>query len=145
MELTLQSALLNVTDLQQSIDFYREVFDFHLVSQGDRVAALMIYEKNRRQVLTLRELGRNAYHGGRGNIGLRMFSFEAGSPDELEVIEQRFVARQALVWHRTTDTYRAIMGLDPDRIEIAVALSLSGTPIATESWQNLDDMIYAIE
>jgi hypothetical protein len=29
---------------------------------------------------------------------LRMLSFEAGTPSELEVIEQRLVERQALLW-----------------------------------------------
>jgi catechol 2,3-dioxygenase-like lactoylglutathione lyase family enzyme len=147
MELSIQAALLNVTDLQQSIEFYRDVFNLRLVSEGDRVAALMIDEKYRRQVLVLRELGRKAHRGGRGNVGVRLLSFEAGSLPELDAIEQRLVERQALVWQRLrTDGYTAIMGVDPDRIEIAVASSnLVGTPIRSEDWKELDDMIYAIE
>ena len=42
MELTIQSVLLNVTDLQQSIEFYRDVFDFRLQAEGDRVAVIMV-------------------------------------------------------------------------------------------------------
>jgi catechol-2,3-dioxygenase len=145
MELTIQAALLNVSDLKQSIDFYRDVFDLVVVSRADRVSVLMVSERDRRQVLLLRQLGRNAYRGGRGNIGYRMLSFEVGSPEELEVIEQRLVERQALVWQGQTQIYRAIMGLDPDRIEIAVASGLAGTPITSEAWQNLDDTIYAVE
>ena len=98
MELTIQAALLNVSDLKQSIDFYRDVFDLHVVSQADRVSVLMVSEKDRRQILLLRQLGRNAYHGGRGNIGYRMLFFEVGSLEELEVIEQGLVERQALAW-----------------------------------------------
>jgi catechol 2,3-dioxygenase-like lactoylglutathione lyase family enzyme len=147
MELSIQAALLNVTDLQRSIEFYRDVFNLRVVSQGDRVAALMIDEKYRRQVLMLRELGRNARRGGRGNIGVRLLSFEAGSLDELDAIEQRLVERQALVWERLrTRGYTAIIGVDPDRIEIAVASSnVVGTPIRSDDWKELDDMIYAIE
>jgi catechol-2,3-dioxygenase len=145
MELTIQTVLHNVSDHKQSIDFYRDVFDLHVVSRADRMTALMVSEKDRSQVLLLRQLGRNAYHGGRGNIGLRMLSFEVGSLDELETIEQRLVERQALVWQGQTKTYRAIMGLDPDRIEVAVASGLAGTPITTEAWRNFDDTIYAIE
>jgi hypothetical protein len=38
------------------------------------------------------------------------------------------------------------VGVDPDRIEIAVASSkVVGTPIRSEDWRELDDMIYAIE
>jgi catechol-2,3-dioxygenase len=145
MELTIQTVLLNVTDLDQSVAFYRDVFDLRIVSQADQVAALMVYERGRRQVLLLRELGENAYHGGRRYIGLRMLSFEVETPDQLDVIEQRLVRREALVRHQRTDTYSAILGFDPDRIEVAVASSLTGTPIRSEDWQRLDDLIYAVD
>jgi catechol-2,3-dioxygenase len=145
MELTIQAALLNVTDLRQSIEFYRDVFDLRVISQADRVTAVLVSEKNRAQVLLLRELGRNPYHSGRGSIGFRMLSFEVGSLEELETLEQRLVQRQALVWHGQTGTYRAIMGLDPDRIEVSVASSLAGTAITSEDWQEIDNTIYAIE
>ena len=69
MELSIQAVLLNVSDLKQSIDFYRDVFDLEVVSEAYRVTAVMVSEKKRRQVLLLRELGHNATHGGRGNIG----------------------------------------------------------------------------
>ena len=75
-----------------------------------------------------------------------MLAFEAGSPNELDAIEQKFVDRQALVWRgKLTGGLRAIIGLDPDRIEVAVASSLTGTPIPREAWTNVDDVIYAIE
>jgi catechol 2,3-dioxygenase-like lactoylglutathione lyase family enzyme len=145
MELSIQAALLNVSDLKQSIDFYQEVFDLRVDSQADQISVLMVSEKDRRQVLLLRQLGRNAYRGGRGNIGYRLLSFEVGSLAELEVIEQRLVERQALVWQGQTEFFRAILGLDPDRIEIAVASGLAGTPITSQAWQDLDDTIYRIE
>jgi catechol-2,3-dioxygenase len=145
MELSIQTVLLNVTDLNQSIEFYQDVFSFRLTSQRDQVAALMVYEENRRQVLLLRELGRNWHRAGRRNIGLRMLSFEAGARSEVDAIEQRLVERRALIWHAQTETYRAIMGLDPDRTEICVASSLTGTPISGEDWKEVDDAIYTIE
>jgi catechol 2,3-dioxygenase-like lactoylglutathione lyase family enzyme len=146
MELTLQTALLNVSDLQQSIDFYRDVLDLRLVSQRDQVAALMIHEKDRSQVLTLRELGRSPLRPGRGNVGVRMLSFEVGSLGDLDVIEERLARRDALVWRRRTKAFTAIMGLDPDRIEIAISASnVPGSPILREDWEEIDDTIYAIE
>jgi catechol 2,3-dioxygenase-like lactoylglutathione lyase family enzyme len=145
MDLTLQTVLLNVTDLNQSIEFYRDVFDLRLASQGDQVAALMIYEKSRRQVLLLREIGRNAFHGGRGYIGIRTLSFEVTSSDDFDAIEQRLVERQALAGQVQLETYRAITGLDPDRIELFVSLSLTGSPIRSEDWDHIDDMIYSVE
>jgi catechol-2,3-dioxygenase len=145
MELSIQAALLNVTDLQQSIAFYQDVFDLRLASQADRIAALMVYEQGRSQVLLLHELGRGAYHGGRGTIGLRMLSFEASSISELEIIERRLAQRQALIGQNRTATYSAIIGLDPDRIEISVASSLTGLPILSEEWNTIPDAIYGID
>jgi catechol-2,3-dioxygenase len=145
MELSIQTVLLNVTDLEQSIAFYQDVFDLHLISQREEVAALMVHERDRRQVLLLRELHRSSHHAGRRNVGLRMLSFEAGTTDELDAIEQKLTDRHALVWHGQTDTYRAVMGLDPDRTELAVAASLTGTPITSDDWKHVDDAIYTVE
>jgi catechol-2,3-dioxygenase len=145
MELNMQTALLNVGNLKQSIEFYQAVFDFRVTSQREEVAALMIHEKSRRQVLLLREISRQAHHAGRRSIGLRMLSFEAGSLDELDVIEQRLLERNALIWSGQTETYRALFSLDPDRIDISVASSLTGAPISSEDWNHLDDAIYAID
>jgi catechol-2,3-dioxygenase len=145
MELSIQTALLNVTDLMRSIDFYQDVFDLGLISQQEEVAALMVYEANRRQVLLLRELRPSSHHAGRRSVGLRMLSFEVGSPSELAAIERKLLERHALVWHGQTETYRGIMGVDPDRIEICTASSLTGNPISTEDWKELDDAIYIIE
>src|SRR5580704_13515481 len=100
MKLSIQTVLLNVTDLQRSLDFYQDVFDLHLISQDDDVAALMVKEANRRQVLLLRELRSGSHHPGRHNVGLRMLSFETETTDELETIERKLVERNSLVWRK---------------------------------------------
>ncbi len=51
MEISIQTALLNVTDLQHSIDFYQDVFELRLISRAEEVASLMVSETNRSQVL----------------------------------------------------------------------------------------------
>jgi catechol-2,3-dioxygenase len=146
MNLTIQSVLVNVTELEQSLAFYQEVFDLHVVSRADRVVALMVNEGGRTQVLILREMGRTAYHAGRGTIGVRMVSFEVASIDELDRIERRLADRDALAWRgQREERYRAVVGLDPDRIEVSVSSSLTGAPIRCEDWTRLDDTIYAIE
>jgi catechol 2,3-dioxygenase-like lactoylglutathione lyase family enzyme len=144
MQLTIQTALLNVSDLDRSIEFYRDVLELMPVSQGDRVAALMVSETERRQVLVLREVGAKAFHPGRGGLGLRMLSLEAGSLEELDVIEHRMAERQVLLGRLETEKYRVIHGLDPDRIELSVASSLTGGPIQSEDWHHLDDSVYAL-
>lgn len=145
MQLSIQASLLNVSKLDRSIDFYRDVFDLRPVARADRVAALMIDDTNRRQVLVLREVGGpHPIHMGRGIIGPRLFALEAGSPRELDVIEQRLIERKAFVGRRRTETWEAIVGVDPDRIEVSVSSSLTGVPIQSEDWTNLDEMVYEV-
>jgi catechol 2,3-dioxygenase-like lactoylglutathione lyase family enzyme len=145
MELSIQTVLLNVTDLSRSIEFYQDVFGLGLTSHQEEVAVLMVSETSRRQVILLRELRGSSHHSGRRSIGLRMLSFEIGAPNELDAIERKLAERNALVWSTKTETYRGIMGVDPDRIDICVASSLTGTPITSEDWESVDDAIYAIE
>jgi hypothetical protein len=52
---------------------------------------------------------------------------------------------QALLRHERTETYEAILGIDPDRIEISVASSLTGAPISNEDWHAIHGSVYAIE
>lgn len=145
MQLSIQASLLNVGSLDRSIKFYQDVFDLRLASRSDRVAALMIDETNRRQVLVLREAGGpNPIHVGRGSIGPRLLALEAGSPGELDVIEHRLAERQALIGRRRTETWQAIVGVDPDRIEVSVSSSLTGAPIQSDDWTNLDQMVYQV-
>jgi catechol 2,3-dioxygenase-like lactoylglutathione lyase family enzyme len=145
MQLSLQSSLLSVADLDRSIEFYREMLDLRLVSRSDRIAALLITETVRRQVLVLREVqSRYPTHPGSGSIGLRLLALESGSLAELEAIEQRLVGRQAFVRRHRTETWEAVIGVDPDRIEVSVAASLTGPAIQTEDWSHLDQMIYTV-
>lgn len=144
MRLSIQASLLNLSNLDRSIAFYRDVFALPVVARGDRVAALMIDETSRRQVLVLRELGPQPIHLGRGTIGPRLLALEAGSPGELDVIEQRLLERKAFAGRRRTETWQAIVGVDPDRIQISVSSSLTGAPIRSEDWNHLDQMVYEV-
>jgi hypothetical protein len=83
-------------------------------------------------------------HRGRGSIGPGLIAFEASSRDALHVVAQRLGDRQSLAGRTRTDTWEAIFGLDPDRIETPVAASLTGLPIQGEDWDRLDDSVYSI-
>jgi len=145
MQLSIQAALLNVHNLDRSIEFYQGVFGLRAITREDRVAALMIDETSRRQVLLLREQGgANPMHMGRGSIGLRLLVLEAGSPAELDVIEQRLTERGAFIGRRRTETWEAIVGVDPDRTELSVSSSLTGAPIESAHWEHLDQMVYEV-
>src|SRR5580698_1567474 len=103
MDLTIQASLLNVRNLERSLEFYLDVFEFVQSAREGGVAALMINETDRRQVLVLREVPDRAPHHGRMAIGPRLFALEAGSLGELHTIEERLVARRALLGRAKTE------------------------------------------
>jgi catechol-2,3-dioxygenase len=145
MQLSIQGVLLNVRDLDRSVEFYQDVFGLRPIAREDRVAVLMIDESSRQQVLILRALdGANPVHMGRGSLGPRVLLLEVGTPDELKAIEQRLTERDAFIGRRRTETWEAIVGVDPDRIEVSASTSLTGHPIQTTDWNHLDQMVYEV-
>jgi len=145
MQVNLHTVLLNVADLDKSVEFYAGVFDFPVIGQRGRATALLVNEDDRRQVLVLREVGPNALHPGRGALGPRIVGFEVGSPQELELIEQRLEQRSAPLSHPRRETWEAILGTDPDRIDFVAASSLTGAPISREDWRNIDSLVFAFD
>jgi catechol 2,3-dioxygenase-like lactoylglutathione lyase family enzyme len=145
MKVTIQSSMLTVTDVDQSIEFYKDVFGFQTVARRDRVAALLVDEADRTQVLVLREVeNRYPTHPGRGSIGIRVLAFEVGSIDELNQIRQKLTDRDAYIGSHRIASYETVLGVDPDKIELAVASGLTGHPIQTSDWCTLDEMIETI-
>jgi catechol-2,3-dioxygenase len=144
MQLSLEAALLNVSNLRLSVQFYQEVFKLQVVAKDDLVAVLKIEALGREQVLVLREVGEDAFHPGRGNIGPRLLALQVDSREDLARIKKRLTQREALIDHRRTDTWEAIVGIDPDRIQITVSSSTTGAPIHASDWAGLDEIIYQI-
>jgi catechol-2,3-dioxygenase len=143
MQLSIQSILLNVSDLDLSIAFYAEVFEFSIDAKQTDVAALKVGASDRRQVLVLRAT-RGTLHPGRGVIGARLLAFEAASLDEVHLVEARLEVRKALIGRRRANGWEAVFGHDPDRNEVAITASLSGEPIGQDDWSVLDEAVYAV-
>jgi catechol 2,3-dioxygenase-like lactoylglutathione lyase family enzyme len=87
MDVNFHTVVLNVADLEKSVEFYRGVFDFPVIGQRGQAIALLVHEDDGRQVVVLREVGASALHPGRGTIGPRLVGFEVASPESLELIE----------------------------------------------------------
>ena len=138
-----QGVVMNVADLDRSIDFYREVLDFTLLSQKDQLAAMSAPGSDRTQVIVLRALA-NGPVGGAGHIGLLAFVLEVESDDQLERIASELDSRRAFVSRRDHSEWTAVVGRDPDGVAVVVALHPGGGRIAEDSWRTLDDFLYGI-
>ncbi len=136
-----QGVVMNVADLNRSIDFYREVLGFTLLSQKDQLAAVSAPGSDRAQVIVLRALGSSRVGGAR-HIGLRAFVLEVNSTDQLERIASDLDSRRLLVSRRDHNEWTAVVGRDPDEVAVVVACVPGG--ITEDSWKTLDDLLYGV-
>ena len=141
-----QSIVMNVADLDRSIEFYREVFGFKLLARQDQLAAIHARDSERPQVIVMRSLGTSSSRvGGAGHVGMRAFVLDCGSRDELERIATELDRRQSLVVRRDGGGWTAAFGHDPDRTAVVAGCSLTpGQAITLESWAELNDFLYAV-
>lgn len=132
---------MNVSDLNRSIDFYREVLGFKLLSQKEQLAVVSAPGSDRAQVIVLRAFGSSPLSGAR-HIGLRTFVLEVQSADQLERIAGDLDALRVLVSRRDHKEWTAVVGHDPDQVTIVVAHVPGG--VTENSWSTLDDFLYGI-
>jgi catechol 2,3-dioxygenase-like lactoylglutathione lyase family enzyme len=136
-----QGVVMNVADLDRSIDFYREVLGFTLLSQEEQLAAVGAPSSDRAQVIVLRAFGSSPVGGAR-HPGVRAFVLEVESADQLERIASDLDSRRRLVSRRHHSEWTAVVGRDPDEVAVVVACVPGG--ITEDSWRTLDDLLYGI-
>ena len=138
-----EGVVMNVTDLDRSIDFYREVLDFTLLSRNEQLATVSAPGSDHPQVIVLREFGSGRIAGAR-NAGLRAFVLEVEVADQLEQIEARLDSRNLLVNRRNHRDWTAVVGRDPDGVAVVVASVSGGGRISEDSWKTFDELLYGI-
>lgn len=138
-----QGVVMNVADLNRSIDFYREVLGFTLLSHEEQLAAVSAPGTEQAQVIVLRALGTSPAGGAR-HIGLRGFVLEVDSAAKLEQIASDLEARKVLVSRRDHREWTAVVGRDPDGVAVVVAWDPGGGQLTETSWRSLDDFLYGI-
>jgi catechol-2,3-dioxygenase len=138
-----QGVVMNVVDLNRSIDFYREAFGFSLISQDEELAAVSAPGGGAPQVIVLRGFA-SGRMGGARHSGLRGFVLEVESVGELERIACELGSRNALVSRREHSEWSALVGRDPDGVAVIVALGADREGIAGENWKTLDPFLYGI-
>jgi catechol 2,3-dioxygenase-like lactoylglutathione lyase family enzyme len=138
-----RGVVINVADLDRAIEFYRDVFEFVLLSKEEQLAAVGPPGNDSGQAIVLRALGTSPASGGR-HVGLRSFLMEADSLERLERIADKLDARKLLVTRHQRDGWTAVVGHDPDWVSVVAACNPDGGPIASENWKVLDDFLYGI-
>jgi catechol 2,3-dioxygenase-like lactoylglutathione lyase family enzyme len=128
-----QSVVMNVSNLDRSIEFYRDVFGFTVLSRRDQLAAVSAAGSERPQVIVLRAFGTSGRGVGARHIGIRALVLEA-------------LDRRESLSRRLTDntTWKAVVGYDPDRITVVAGSALGTGPISLEGWAALDESLYGL-
>src|SRR5271169_288011 len=137
------AVVMNVADLNRSIDFYREVLDFTVMSQEEQLAAVSAPGSDHSHVIVLRAFGSSPIGGAR-HIGLRAFILEVESPDRLEQIASELDSRKLLVGRRDHTEWTAVVARDPDGVSVVVAADSAGGRLGDDGWKTLDDFLYGI-
>jgi catechol-2,3-dioxygenase len=140
-KMNFQGVVVNVADLDRSVEFYRDVLDFKILSQKDQLAAMGAGRSDPTQVIVLRAFGSSPVGGAR-HIGLRAFILEVDSADQLERIANDLDSRRLLVSRRDHREWTAVVGRDPDSVAVVVTYIPGG--IQEDSWRTLDDLLYGI-
>jgi catechol-2,3-dioxygenase len=137
------AVVMNVADLNRSIDFYRDVLGFSVLSQEEQLAAVSAPGNDHSQIIVLRAFGSSPIGGAR-HIGLRAFILEADSADHLEQIASELDSRKFLVTRRDHKEWTAVVGRDPDGVSVVVAADPAGGRLGDDGWKTLDDFLYGI-
>lgn len=120
----LNHAVLFVSDLERSIDFYREVLGFTPLSDmaALRGAAFLRApgSSNDHDLGLFEARGAAASEAGRRTVGLYHLAWEVDTLAELERIAGRLTERGALVGATDHSTTKALYGRDPDGLEFEV-------------------------
>ncbi|MEV4463773.1 VOC family protein [Micromonospora echinofusca] len=122
----LNHAVLYVSDLARSVDFYRDVLGFRpipMTPDGFRGAAfLQAPGSTNDHDLGLFEVGAGAGRStaGRGTVGLYHLAWEVDTLDELDATAQRLATAGALVGASDHGTTKSLYGQDPDGLEFEV-------------------------
>ncbi|MGH8639791.1 MAG: VOC family protein [Burkholderiales bacterium] len=111
--------VLNVTDVERSTKFYRDVVGFQVSRfRPDRSAAFLtcgVVHHN----LALFRAPENARPAEKGAIGLNHFAFRVDDYPTLQAAHQRLLAAQATIDHIVDHGMtRSVYFLDPDGIEM---------------------------
>ena len=139
----LRAALIIVSDLDRSVQFYSDICSVHEIVR-EAACALLGFDMTEAPALALRQASRDAFRGGQQMLGLRAFSFHVGTDTELDRVEGRLKAHatfQDRQHHGHDGRVRLVRGHDPDRQPLAF-LSYD-QPLDDDEYRSVLSLIYS--
>ena len=120
----LNHAVLYVSDLERSVEFYRKLFGFDVVAREGPMAFLRAQNSNNHHDLGLLALGPRAKPAPRGSTGLYHLAWQLGSIQELAQARKELLAVGAYVGESDHGATKSVYGKDPDGNEFEIMVLL---------------------
>lgn len=117
----LNHAVLYVSDVQRSLDFYQRAFEFRVVDRmGDEAVFLRAATTQNHHDLALMSVGAGAARPGPRSIGLYHLAWQVATIEDLAAMAARLAEMQALVGMSDHGVSKSLYAKDPDGIEFEV-------------------------
>lgn len=118
----LNHAVLFVSDLDRSLDFYTGVFGFEVIATEPRANAAFLRAagSDNHHDLGLFGLGPQAAPKTRGQVGLYHLAWQVPTIEDLAVARQELAAAGALTGESSHGATKSVYGVDPDGNEFEV-------------------------
>ncbi len=118
----LNHAVLFVSDLQRSLDFYTGVFGFEVIAREPRANAAFLRapESGNHHDLGLFGLGTGAVSKQRGQVGLYHLAWQVDTIDDLASARRELLEAGALTGESSHGATKSLYGADPDGNEFEV-------------------------
>jgi catechol-2,3-dioxygenase len=117
----LNHAVLYVSDLDRSAEFYRRAFGFaEIAREGGMMAFLRAHEGTNHHDLALMSVGADAPKPPRGSVGLYHLAWQVATIEDLSTIAGTLTELNALTGMSDHGATKSLYGKDPDDIEFEV-------------------------
>jgi catechol 2,3-dioxygenase-like lactoylglutathione lyase family enzyme len=143
----IRSTLIAVTDLERSVDFYRELGPFDEIFREDAIAVLgqaspasiMLILRDARSIRLTRH--------GQQSLGLRSIVFNVGSLGELDRIESVLRGRDLFTSRRqiADGVSELLRGRDPDNLPLVFVCYAEGETIGSDYYRAVVNLFYSLD
>jgi catechol-2,3-dioxygenase len=120
----LNHAVLYVSDLERSVDFYHRLFGFEVIARQGPMAFLRAKGSTNHHDLGLLSLGPDAPRPEQGTTGLYHLAWELGSIKELAAAREELRRAGAITGESDHGATKSVYGADPDGNEFELMVLL---------------------